>query len=418
MTSTCGGGGDYEPPSVSFSEGGYAEYLDLKDDVVKRLLEMVPEELKPEYCQPKELSECFLESWRKKAEVEWMRLCKGSSSVWSRFMTDRCVAVMRMVYMAVLRVNARRHFDFPHTNRQFILSLLTDSLKRLLGKKGPPSMLLSFEDHNFKKVKTDEDNAIFVLKPVFQRTLMHTPGTYEELNVCLVPFNDVSKFKKSIFETFKDQFILKIRTSFDKEHSAACVRFGGLARGVKDYLLKETLVLMKQKEIFGNNAGQWCQMFAMLLVDIVDTACDAFVRLNYQQNPGGVQVVMIRTDDGPSKDALGEFLGEEILYFFEANEIINTQPMPTTQCFLMQMLCEVNMDFVKKCFKFVPHYLSMKVKVDIKLFMIGNHKKGHMLCKLGKDVLEKIIKLYWQMLISSSKKIEFCEEAYIEECIA
>jgi len=413
MTSTSGG--EYEPPSVSFSEGGYTEFLNLKDEVVMRLLEMVPEELKLEHCQPKELSQSFLDAWSKKAEEQWMRLCKGSSSVWARFMTDRCVSVMRVNYLGVLRANARRHFDFPYTNRRFILSLLTDALKRLLGKKGPPSMLLSFEDHNFKKVKTDEQTSIFVLKPVFARTFMNTASTYEELNTCLVPFHDASKFKKAITETLKDQFILKIRSSLDQEHSAGCLRFGGLARGVKEYLLKETLALLHREDIIGDNARQWCHMFAMLLVDIVDTACDAFVRLNHQQNPGGMQVVMIRTDDGPTKDALGEFLGEEILYFFEANEIAEVMP---TSCFLMQMLSEVNLKFAKKCSKFVPHYLSMKVSVDIKLFVLGTHRKGHMLSKLGKDLLDKIIKFYWRILFSTSNKIEFCEEAYIEECIA
>ena len=417
----------YEQPSVHY-EGGYAEFLDLKEDVIAKLTELVPKELTSEHCKEYEMSQEFFDAWTPKAEEQWMRLCKGRSRMWAHFMTERCVSVMRTAYMAVLRVSALRHFTFHHENRRFVVNLLVDAIKRLLGKTGPPSVLLSLEAHNFRKVKEDAQSSVFVLRPVFQTEQMlivEEESREERLRMCLMPFETVAKYKEAICFTLRDRFIAKVKAALDQEHSAGCVRFGGLAYGVREYLRKETLELMKEEAISRCSAQRWCHMMTELLVDIVDTACDAYVRLNHQQNPGGAQVVLVRTNDGPSKQALGQFLGDEVMRFFEENvpPMLRKQPKSKrAPCYLMRMLHEVNLEVRSSSMPevvcaYMPRYLRLKMKRDVELVLHGSRCKRHLFSRLGADLLSTILNHYRLLLLRSPKRIEFCEEAYVEECI-
>jgi hypothetical protein len=390
-------------PSVAFA-GGYGEFLDMWDEVVRRLLELVLECLKTEHCEPMELAQAFFDAWTAPAEEQWLRVCKGGSQMWAWFMTERCVSVMRTTYRAVRRVNAQRDLAFPNEHRGFVANLLVEAVKRLVGKKGPPSALAGFEDHNFKKVKADETNAVYVLRPVFTSTCVRKQKE-EELTACLMLFGHETS-QAMYVETLRARFLEVMRASLYKEHSAGCQRFGGLAYGVKEYMRKEAT---KKREC------AWECMLMELLVDIVDTACDAYVWMNHQ-HPPGMQQVMVATHDGPAKDALGQFLSEEVEHFFELNAE-DAEPVP---CYVMHMLRVVNMPRICRggTGHGAPRYLFLKMQCDIRMLLRGVRRKTTKgLSMLGTDLVTRIIDVYVQLCLRE-QQVEFCEEAYVEACIA
>jgi hypothetical protein len=408
-------------PSVHFDtlEG----YMEAKEATIQKLLGFVREELRSEDCEPTRVSNRFLEAWGSKAEAVWLWLCKGGSMEWARFMTARCVVAMKTMYSGVQKANEYREVAFPHNNLAFVVELLEGALKRLLGKKGPPSALVAFEDHNFQKTMSKDEG--YTVKPVFGLAQAGV-STVSRRRMALMPFDTVNDYVTA-FEEGMHEYRGVVRDALDKEESGACLRFGGLAYKAKMHVREEGLKILQS--ISKQTAPMWCQMMQELLEDILETACFAYTCMNHlngqQQNNGQHHMLLLLINDAAGKDALGEFLGGEVRSFFDENELKGDKASclkpSRAPCYLMHVAHEVNVPVIKAVMEEdvpmpSPAYLTLKLRRDVFLFRLAMRRVGKsVLSQLSVDVMNNIFKQYKRVLMWPERRVDFCEASYIRE---